>query len=58
MTTFTFDTGNNIPVFAPPDQAEAVIAAGAQPLPVRMNWGRIPTRSRTSSRAALHAASW
>src|SRR5215468_317860 len=31
MTTFTIDTDNNITAFAAPDQAEAVIAAGAQP---------------------------
>jgi hypothetical protein len=31
MTTFTIDTDNNITAFAVPDQAEAVIAAGAQP---------------------------
>jgi hypothetical protein len=31
MTTFTIDTENNITAFAAPDQAEAVIAAGAQP---------------------------
>jgi hypothetical protein len=31
MTTFTIDTDNNISAFAAPDQAEAVIAAGAQP---------------------------
>jgi len=31
MTTFTIDTDNNITAFAGPDQAEAVIAAGAQP---------------------------
>ena len=31
MTTFTIDTDNNITVFTAPDQAEAVIAAGAQP---------------------------
>ena len=31
MTTFTIDTENNITAFPAPDQAEAVIAAGAQP---------------------------
>src|SRR5215472_7675293 len=31
MTTFTIDIDNNITAFAGPDQAEAVIAAGAQP---------------------------
>jgi len=31
MTTFTIDTDNNITAFAGADQAEAVIAAGAQP---------------------------
>jgi hypothetical protein len=31
MTTFTIDSDNNITAFAGPDQAEAVIAAGAQP---------------------------
>jgi hypothetical protein len=31
MTTFTIDSDNNITAFARPDQAEAVIAAGAQP---------------------------
>jgi hypothetical protein len=31
MTTFTIDTENNITAFAASDQAEAVIAAGAQP---------------------------
>ena len=31
MTTFTIDTENNITAFAAPDQAEAVMAAGAQP---------------------------
>jgi Protein of unknown function (DUF3489) len=31
MTTFTIDTDNNITAFAASDQAEAVIAAGAQP---------------------------
>jgi hypothetical protein len=31
MTTFTIDTDNNITAFAAPDQAGAVIAAGAQP---------------------------
>ena len=31
MTTFTIDTENNITAFAGPDQAEAVIATGAQP---------------------------
>jgi len=31
MTTFTIDTDNNITAFAALDQAEAVIAAGAQP---------------------------
>ena len=31
MTTYTIDTDNNITAFAAPDQAEAVIAAGAQP---------------------------
>jgi hypothetical protein len=31
MTTFTIDTDNNITAFPAPDQAEAVIAAGAQP---------------------------
>jgi hypothetical protein len=31
MTTFTIDTDNNITAFAAPDQAEAVITAGAQP---------------------------
>ena len=30
MTTFTIDTDNNITAFAAPDQAEAVVAAGAQ----------------------------
>jgi hypothetical protein len=31
MTTFTIDIDNNITAFTAPDQAEAVIAAGAQP---------------------------
>jgi hypothetical protein len=31
MTTFTIDTDNNITAFAAIDQAEAIIAAGAQP---------------------------
>jgi hypothetical protein len=31
MTTFTIDPDNNITIFASSDQAEAVIAAGAQP---------------------------
>jgi hypothetical protein len=31
MTTFTIDSENNITAFAAPGQAEAVIAAGAQP---------------------------
>jgi len=31
MTTFTIDIDNNITAFAGPDQAEAVIATGAQP---------------------------
>ena len=30
MTTFAIDADNNITVFAAPDQAEAVIAAGTQ----------------------------
>jgi hypothetical protein len=31
MTTFIINTDNNITAFAAPHQAEAVIAAGAQP---------------------------